>query len=319
MKSRNWIIFALLISFVLYIIFSLIVLNFKSIYMNQEYPMWLDVKNKINNSSKIDFDIIYLGDSRAKAGLIVNEFEDKTNYKVLNLSIGGSTPIEGYYSLKNVLLQNSKIDKIILSYAPFHLAKVDSYWNRTVKFNFLTESEYEEIYQNALMIKEKSFLIKDYKDYKIKTGLYLMDFSNGIVQKRWKNNYEVSKYLETSNGHYYFGRARGTSGLNHEASTSNFKVLPLIDFYLKEIINLCKENNIKIFWFTMPFNKSSYENITQEYKINYNEYIDSFASKYFIVLNQLYYIEDINFGDPSHLYLGSYHVTNELTELLENR
>ena len=315
MKSKKWVLMALLLSFVPYFIFSFLVLNFKNLYMNQEYPMWNDVKNKIYNNSNHEFDILYIGDSRAKAGLIVKDFEVLTKLQVLNLTIGGSTPIEGYYSIKEIL-KNNQIDKIILSYAPFHIAHADSYWHRTVKFEFFKDDIYEEIYQNALKMNESYFLERSYKDYKIKIGLYLTDFQNGIRYKRWIKNYEVYNYLNESKGHYYFGKLNGTSDLNSEASIKLFKPLPLIDFYLKEIVKLANEYGIKIFWFTMPFNKSSFDKTSEQYIKEYNIYINSFSSDNFIVLNSLYYKEDKEFGDPSHLYLGAKDVTLELSNLI---
>ena len=69
----------------------------------------------------------------------------------------------------------------------------------------------------------------------------------------------------------------------------------------------------------MPFNKASYIKTSPDYKNSYNNYINSFANKNFIVLNQLYYKEDKNFGDPSHLFLGSKEVTFELLELFKNK
>ena len=43
--------------------------------------------------------------------------------------------IEAYYLLKRVLERN-KIEKVIISFAPFHLDHHDTFLHRTLKFNF---------------------------------------------------------------------------------------------------------------------------------------------------------------------------------------
>ena len=55
----------------------------------------------------------------------------------INLSVGGGTPIEGYYTLLEYLKNNKKPLYILLSYGPFHFEQADWFWTRNVRFDFL--------------------------------------------------------------------------------------------------------------------------------------------------------------------------------------
>ena len=279
--------------------------------------MWMQVKNNMNQNHKHKIDIVYLGDSRAKAAFIVNKFEENSKLNVLNFSIGGATPIEGYYSLKNFLKHN-QVKNILISYAPFHLTKQDVFWDRTVKFSFLKNEEYEEIHSNAELFKDRYILDKNYLDYKIKTGIYAIEFFKGISSLRWRLNKKTYAELIKSKGHYYFGRNDGSSDLNDESKEKNFLPSLLINSYLQNIIKLAQENNMKIYWYTMPFNESSFRQTSENYISRFEKYINDFASDNFIVLNTLNYQNDKNFGDASHLFSGAINTTIDIKNKLDS-
>lgn len=309
-----------LISFV--ILFSTIyyiTLNHKMLYMNPEYPMWIDVKNKINKTKDSHIKLLYLGDSRAKAGFINNEFKECGN-SLLNLTIGGATPIEGYYSLKSILDNNNSIDNIVTSYAPAHFLNYETFLNRTVKFNFIDKSIYDEIVLNSIKLYDNKTIdnILNFKEYIFSPSTYMADFINGIftLKPRYFKNIKMQKELQESNGHHYFGIASGASGLNKEAKAENFQLSPLIDFYFRKLINLANKNNIKIYWYNMPINETSFKNLKNNYANKFHEYINQFASNDFIILNKLYYMNNKYFGDPSHLYLGAKDVTEDMIKKL---
>jgi hypothetical protein len=63
----------------------------------------------------------------------------------------------------------------------------------------------------------------------------------------------------------------------------------------------------------MPFNKSSFDKMNSSFKNNYNKYIKLLGDRYnMTVLNKLYYLENENFGDSSHLFYGAEKVTLEI-------
>lgn len=301
---KRFIYTSILIAISLYAMCGYIFMKHKMLYMNQEYPMWVHIKETITTENEDKCDFIIIGDSRAKAGFIPQK---NNKFNSLNLSVGGGTPIEGFYILKKFLQTNIKPKEIVLSYAPYHLAGQDTYWDRTIKFDFLTEEECSDVENNSQIIQDSNTLgaNKTCKDY-LSPVKYTADFTSGILKQRWNTNNKVLNDCRVSKGHYYFGREEVSSGLNIEASKNIFKESKLINHYFHKLLKLAKENNIKISYFTMPFNESSFAETSIEYKNKYNKYIDSLSSMYNInICNQLSFMSNDNFGDNSHLYRGA--------------
>jgi len=291
--------------------YSIFAFNFKMIYMDREYPMWLIVKNNINKKLKRTHDLLAIGDSKLVAGFMPNLSEKD----VINLSVSGGTPIEGYYTLKKYLANHPvPPHKILLSYAPFHLEGIEAYWQRTVKFSFLNDADYREIRDIAISINDSKTLGYEhsYLDYKY-PQIYFMNVLNGIIHMRWRKNNEVYKEFTHSKGHYFFGRKPSSSELNADINKENFKPNKLIDLYLKNLLTLANNNNITIYWYTMPINKSSFDQTTKNFIDQFDNYIGKLSKEYNIIqLNNLNYMADENFGDYNHLYNGSHTVTNNI-------
>lgn len=308
---KTFLMISLLTLLILFSFFTYFVFNHKMIYMNQEYPMWLHIKKIINHNDSKVYDLIMIGDSRSKAGFIPNIDSSKNS---INLSVGGATPIEGYYTLKKFLKNNLAPKNLILSYGAFHLDSQDCYWTRTVKFDFLEENEYQEVENISEKINDLETLGmgKTYTDY-LNPAKYGDDFINGIIERRWYKNIEVYNECNLSNGHYFFGRAVKADGLNAESKKKTFKQSALLHEYFVKLVNLANENKIKIFYYTMPFNQSSFEASKKSYISEYNRYINKLAVDYNItVCNNLSFMTNDNFGDPSHLFKGSEVTTKEI-------
>lgn len=315
LSYKKFLLFVFLAVLIIISLYSYIVLNHKNIYMNQEYPMWTSIKNKMNKNHNGKYNLLFIGDSRAKTGFIPNEF-DMNELKSLNLSIGGGTPIEAYFSLKSYLEHNREnaADYLLLSYAPFHLMMQDSYWNRTVRFDFLKEFEYASILRVAEKLKDKDTLGNiENQQSDFYTGKYLVEFFRGMIFFRWKKNKEVSNHLEQFNDHYYFGRNNEASSLSQETNFIDFKPSKLLNYYFEKTLLLAEEHNIKVYYYTMPLSELSYTNTSLKFVQSYDLYIQNLSKKYKIVtLNSLTYRENSYFGDASHLYKGASIVTNDI-------
>jgi hypothetical protein len=287
------------------------------LFMNQEYPMFIYTKETISIRSHDKQNLIMIGDSRAKAGFIPNV---NPLTKSLNLSIGGATPIEGYYILKKYLQTNLPPDKIIISYAPSHIDAHGTYWERTVKFDFLETQEYQEVESNAKQIADSTTIgsSKTYTDY-LNPKMYISDFFNGIISLRWVQNKQVLIDNSNSQGHYYFGKEAISSALNDEATRKKFIPSPLIDLYLKKLLALTKANHIKVYYYTMPFNKSSFMASKKIYRDGYTTYLQDLVYKYNVnICNDLGYMSNDNFGDPSHLYKGADKVSHDIFKCVDD-
>lgn len=311
LSNKKFVLYLLSLSIILLGIYSYIVLNGKMLYANREYPIWLHIKNQVETK----YNFICIGDSRTKAGFVPKKF-DENDIKSINLSVSASTPIEGYYVLKNYLSNNHHLKYLLLSYSPFHLTEDEAYWRYTVKLDYLKSEEYQSISDTANSINDHQTLGDDhYLDYKLYTGKYLIDFSNGILKRRWQKNYQLLDDLEKTKGHFFYGKSAKKLGLNQEAQKEKFIYSPLIQYYLEELIKLAMSKKIKVYWYTMPFSKTSFTALDPTYKLAYDDYIHDLSKKYDLtVLNELYYLDDANFGDMSHVYSGAEKVTQDIKD-----
>ena len=319
---KKFIIKIIVIEAVLLIAYSVIVLNFKMFYMDPEYPMWLEVKQRTLDKTNNDMDIIMLGDSRAKAGFKPNIL-NKYKINSINLSVGGATPIEGYYTLKRYLENNKAPKNLVLSYTPTHLSSSDGcYFARTVPFDFFTDSEYEEV--ENLAIKFNAYYIlnqnKSYLDYKYPT-IYGKHFIEGLKHFRWLANNQFLEDSKNNKGYHYFGTKDEAIGLNSEAKKDKFISSKLYDYYFKKILDLAIQHKIRVYFYVMPFNESSYKIVKKEYVMEYENYLKNLASYKNMkmnVCNNIWYLSNDNFGDPSHLYKGVDFNTLKVFNCIEN-
>ncbi|PCJ21214.1 MAG: hypothetical protein COB02_01110 [Candidatus Cloacimonadota bacterium] len=292
--------------------------------------MWMDVKKNSLKSNNHNF--LLIGDSRAKAGFKPNSF-DTNNINSINLAIGGATPIEGFYTLKRYL-DNNRPKYLLLSYGPFHLERQDTYWNRTVKFDYLGIFNNIKVTKYAKELNEYKLLNRgnkfkqhhfySYLNYRYNPFTYLPEFKATLFNKklnRKTQNKKVLAVLKESKGHYFFGRKKVCHGLNSESkSKRKFKISKLLELYLIKIIELAKIYNIEVYYYTMPFNQTSYKKTSNLYKTSYDIYFNNLSTKYSIkILNKLYYLDDTNFGDVSHLYHGADIVTNDIKDKFINK
>ncbi len=311
---RKFVYLVLLIMIVSLFVFTYVVFNHKNLFLSEDYPLRMFVLNIANNKLNKEMpDTIMIGDSRAQAGYIPNQLMKK-NYTI-NLAMSGSTPIEGFLIL-NRYLKHHKLKKLIMSYGPFHLAKQDTYWEYTVKHKLFSYKEYYNIEHNSKLLKDISTLDnnKTFTDY-YSPFKYSTNFINGLIEFRWLDYDNIIHTINENNGHFYHGQKNGSSGLTEEAKTDNFHYSKLINLYINKIINLAKNHNVKIYYYTMPFNETSYKNITDSYEKNYNNYIDSLN---ITNCNKIFYMNNNQFGDESHLFKGSVETTKEIYQCINN-
>lgn len=291
-------------SFVLaYLVTMLFVHSSKMVILDREYSMWLYVKHVIHSVSQHPQDLIVIGDSRAKAGYIPK----LTDRKTINLSLAGQTPIEGYYVLSNYLQNNPAPARLVVSYAPFHLSVADGFWEMTVKYNFLSFAEYNEVWETSFRLEDKVLGEKDkIWQYLFLPSTYWDSMRRAIKEPRWHTNQETYTQVLGSSGHYYYGKEPGATDLNQEIQKGTFSKSRMLEFYVMKLISLAQSRNIEVFWYTMPFSEISCKSLPDSFKKEFEEYIANLKSKMGIkVINMISCLPDHLFGDSNHVYLGA--------------
>ncbi len=289
----------------------------KIAYMNVEYPTYKDTQLKTAQNHNAQ--IIILGDSRAKAGFIP---QDSTQ---LNLAIGGTTPISGYYTLKRYLTHNAPPKVLILSFGDRNYLDNKTFWRRAIKFDYLDFGEFSEIMENAHKLGQCKVINQNGKCkkyyffiYKMQLQNYTAEIYNALIywrvwRSRFATNTQIMADLAQNGGHFFYGRAHESKGLNFEAELKGFALNPLHDLYLQKIADLAKAHNIALFHYQMPFNEASFNVLDSRFTHEYNAFLDSLQDKYGIIaLNHIWALPNSDFGDSSHLYKGAHKTTADI-------
>ena len=291
-------------------------------YMHIEYAIHSNKKYKTQQAHNAD--IIMIGNSRANAGFIPNEIKDSNS---INLSVGGSSPIIGFYTLKRYLQHNKPPKVVVLSYsADYFIDPADYFWQGGVKTRFLEFNEIFEVLEHAKALSEcVSFEKSGGGCEKIDVYKYFLDLRNfgeelsaiDITLRRYRTNRKIFAELDESKGHFYYGREKAANGNFSEVSLKDFSVSPLVSYYLHEIASLAKQHGIVVAMYAMPINIHSFQHLNPRFLQNYNNFYDTLQTQYGIVaLNKLYAMPNEAFGDHSHLYAGAKEVTWDIYDKL---
>ncbi len=271
-------------------------------YMDEEYPSWKYQKDASMDDTS--YNTLILGDSTAKAGLIPDLLSDE----VINLSMGGSTPIEIYYTLERYLEQHEAPENAFIMFTPYHYSFLDTFWQRTMYFNYLSIDEACEVLLNANKVSEEAILTDTYLLDSISYRLRLPNkylpamYNSGFIGRRGTNN-EIYSAIEANRGQYYFGTADGCSDYNYESNYTALNLSPMVDLYMRKLLDLCETNNINVVLEQAPMNTASYNRLDPVYVEEYTAYMTLLANDYpAIKIDKIIdHYEDAYFGDASHL------------------
>lgn len=287
-------------------------------YMDEEYAMYrqqydfvhgsLSGAGEAENTDFRDPEVLIIGDSRAKAAFDPVYLSDKPN-KLYNLALGGTTPIEGYYTLKNYLDCHEKPKQVVLSYAPMHLMDVDTLWTRCIYFHTFGRDEFEDLVLNAEELQNtENILIKNYRLEYLMYQLYLPNkYATALKKSAFFTRYPktTKKYEQmiAGRGHTFYGTADYSDGIDGEAKVSDFQPSDVIIWYMQRIFQLCESEGIDVIVEPAPVNETSYGIITHEFKEHYRAIMNAFSKKNETceIYTDFYCYSNDNFGDADHL------------------
>lgn len=289
-------------------------------YMDEEYPSWKYQKDMAMTGPA--YDTLILGDSTAKAGLIPNNLSSN----VINLSMGGATPIEIYYTLERYLASHEAPENALIMFTPYHYSFLDNFWQRTMYFNYFDSRETLEVFRNAHTVSETAVLTDGYfidlMSYRLRLpNKYLPAmYNSGLIGRRTTNE-AIYNEIASNRGQYYFGTADGCSDHNYESNYTALNLSPIVDLYMRKLLDLCVENNIHVVLEQAPMNTASYSLLNENYVTEYTAYMELLQQDYpeIMIDTIIAHYEDAYFGDASHLNeKGAVRFTEEiLTEYPE--
>lgn len=294
-------------------------------YMAVEYSMWQEEKEYVKAGK--DADVLILGDSRAKSGIIPQILGDGgslENDSIYNAAIGGATPIEMYYAYQTYLKNHVAPKKAIIIFAPYHMCDIDN-WEQTLYYNYLNPYQEALVYKDALRFSEDKIAYKwalcSMLSYKLRfPNKYLSAQYNAGFVGRYQDNIDKKNSVIMDLGYTEFGKDAGNSGLSYEVHHEIFDYSDMVVFYYEKLLDLMEKSGTEVYIIQSPVNEESFAAITEDFKDGYAKMLKSITdNKGFYVETELFPYEDKYFGDNNHLNrMGAEKFTTEIKDKLNN-
>ncbi len=219
------------------------------------------------------YDVVILGDSMAATSFMPELLSDTT----INLALSGSSPVEGYYTLKDYLDNNEAPTDVFVSYMDYHLAHDDFTFDTCNQIHKFSLGDYLEIYKTIKSVGANQFEnvnVDDYWQDAIASNLYLpsgyiASIINSIKEGgRLSDNTDVYNDIDIHAGRYCHmtNDISDSSGLKYE----DFTISALQGSYYKKLVDLCESNEIKLHIIKLPLDRNTI--FTDEYSAKVNGY-----------------------------------------------
>lgn len=288
----------------LFIVLPLYCALFPMWYMDEEYAMYRQQKDYVTKNQDANR-VLIIGDSRTKAGFIPDELSDSC----YNLALGGTTPIEGYYTLKEYLEHHPAPECVVIAYAPMHYMDVDALWTRNIYFHVMNREDTAELFQIAAGCQNnENILIENYRlEYAMyrfyMPNKYCTALKNAAFIGRHGANVSKYRQMTLERGHNFFGLANGSGDVNGEAKEADFISSDVITIYMQKIFDLCSERGIRVVVEQLPMNETSRSILTEDFKSHYRQYMDelAIANPTVQIFGDFYMYPNDYFGDADHL------------------
>jgi len=298
----------------------------KRYYLGTEYVQYgINVFERM--SEKKDAKAVLIGNS-----VLLTAFDNKAYPEVANLALGGSSPRIGYFTLKKFLATGARPKVLVLSYTDYWIGDKSGFFNRAVKYDFLTKDEFAEAVQVAKTHKRCGEFAwggygceaGEYERYKENYLTYLNEFFEPFkFPARAKRN--KAKLAELRAGYFYYGTQRSNSEISGvEKSEFKFDFRSLNGIFLQMMVELARQNGVEEVLFWAPVrNEASFKEQTKIFPKrikSYGVFLEQMNQKFGIKpLNQLEARPNNYFGDHNGHFNenGRKAMTKEIYEKLK--
>lgn len=278
-------------------------------YMDDESPYYYWNREMTNTAHDEYYRTIILGDSGANAA-----FEPALlSADTLNLALGGTTPMENYYTLQEWLENNPAPKVCYISFGDSHMQKEDCFWKRVMYMHRYRLSTNIEMMKAAIKYNEKSVLedklvndyIWDFTAYELwAPSKYVTSLVNSKGNGRKEVNQKSYELCELHSGRY-ISRSVSENKSDKEVIYDSFSVGPLFDHYYRKLIELCLQNGIEVHIVKLPI--SDLVSYSDGYVEDFNKYYDALMEEYQgITVEWIKYLDKKCYTDLVHMnYHGS--------------
>ncbi len=273
-------------------------------YMSQEYVIWEEERNYVNYPEHTAPALI-IGDSRAKSSILPDALTDDKS--IYNIAIGGATPIEMYYAVKNHIKNNGAPKQAVIIFAPYHFCDIDN-WDQTLYNNYLSISEITEVYKKAVEFNDPVILkdgwLTDSVAFRLRLpNKYLAQMYEARFIGYRARNWDKFNSIRSESGYCEYGSEPGNDGESYEVHHEYFDSSPIVLYYFDRLLGLLIKNNADVTILQAPINETSSERIKKDFVDGYFSYLEEVEKKYgnITVMKEIPTFENEYFGDNNHL------------------
>lgn len=295
----------LLVIIPVFVLFIILIATYSMHFFDKEYAWYKENKEYAYNNNDEYVRILFMGDSLSKCNYMPKYLaNDSYNY-----ALGGASVAEEYFYLKEYLENNDAPKYIFYSTDPSRFMKFDTLWTRSVYFHRLDKDDLISLIDKAEEFNNLNEIgidkIKEiYQYYYYLPTKYSVAIMNGIIMpSRFLEN--TKKYNEVINnkGETQFNSAKYCNEKSNLVNYTNFVALPVLDFYFKEFLNICLENNITLIFEPGPINEATYNSLNDVFIEEYSQYLKKIKKDYsnFILNTEFLCYGGECFGDATHL------------------
>ena len=279
-------------------------------YLDPEYPAW---RAKMELLRRCDLgQMVILGDSRAAVDVIPALLP----IPATNLAVGGGKPVEAFAALKRMLACPNPPRRVLIALDPAHFMKPDLFWERAVRFGFVSYDDLSELTELSRGTNDPCLLSPMQPDglddawrarmYAVRfPTLYIGSVIRGAVFLRWWRNAGTLADTLESRGQYFFGTAPGSDIVAVDGHLDRFEPSPILDRYFDRLLATLQQHGIAADFVAMPVNEATDAAITPALRSGYAAYLAGYEARYpgFRVIGPpMRHWPDRMFGDAfSHL------------------
>lgn len=254
-------------------------------YMDREYPSWA-AKQELLRRCDLGQALI-VGDSRAAAGIVPALLPVRT----ANLAVGGGEPIEALAAVRRALRCPDPPRRVIVSFDAVHFVQPELFWERTVRFGFLDARDLAELRNVSRRLDDLSVYEERHTDSlpsRVRDGMYMSRFpstqfaslvKSGVFMRWWQNRRILAAGLR-ARGYYTFGTAAGSDVVAGDGHLSQFRPLPVLDWYFDRLLALLNKRGIEVDFVSVPMNDATWQAMQPVVRRDFAAYLDAYAQRY---------------------------------------
>jgi hypothetical protein len=279
-------------------------------FMDPEYASWR-AKEVLLDRCDLG-EAIVLGDSRAAADIL----PERMPFRMTNLAVGGGEAIEAFAALSRVLACPMPPRLVILSLDPGHFVRPDMFWERSVRYGFMSQTDIASLREASSRTGDQSVYaarhaeglptrVRDFL-YRIHfPPLYFASLAHGVGFLRWFQNQRTFEETLAARGHYYFGTEAGSSSVALDGHLAAFTLRPILDFYFDKLVSELDRRGIETRFIAMPVNQATWNEVRPAVLEQFAAYLAGYERRYphfQVVSDPMLCWPDRYFGDMfSHL------------------